>query len=267
MLVISQSYLYLFALDYFQKIIKAKWAKKSKQKIENHDKSVIQNWYNFKQGKLNNIPEELKVHLRKFSDRTLNFKPFVANENTLQIVNDNKENKGGEFFEIIASYQRLKNEKEGKDESNNQGQIKSETNKEIGPEQLTERSNIFNRGNKGLITFKKLQSNISSAAAKGYEISLHDELILKSTKLSSGENSNQIELQPKEISAIVETKHQTNYDKVGFVKKTTRDMSHLIYPEKITIPEKYYKVGHTYKLNDCYYDSDGEFLYRVPGMS
>ncbi|KAF7267851.1 hypothetical protein GWI33_018978 [Rhynchophorus ferrugineus] len=251
--------------EIIEKIVKGKWTKKNKQKIENHDKTVIQNWYNFKQGKLNNIPDELKVHLKKFSDRTLNLKPFEANESTMQIVdNYRKEEKSGDFFEIIASYERLKNMNQKHE--NSQEQIESESNNQVDHFQLTETSNKFNRRSKGLITFKQLQNNITSAAAKGYEISPQDELILKNAKLSSIEGSNQIEIQPEEISAIAERKHQTNHNKVGFVKKTARDMSHLIYPEKITIPEKYYKKGHTYKLNDCYYDSDGEFLYRVPGM-
>ncbi|KAL4702737.1 hypothetical protein ACJJTC_001482 [Scirpophaga incertulas] len=38
------------------------------------------------------------------------------------------------------------------------------------------------------------------------------------------------------------------------------------YPERIRIPKKLYKKDATYKVNDCYYDHDGKFLYRVLGM-
>lgn len=38
------------------------------------------------------------------------------------------------------------------------------------------------------------------------------------------------------------------------------------YPEKITIPEDKRVEGKIYKVNDCYYDEKGRFLYRVPGM-
>ena len=34
----------------------------------------------------------------------------------------------------------------------------------------------------------------------------------------------------------------------------------------IKIPQKKYKPGMTYRLKDCYYDDDGEFLYKVPGI-
>lgn len=38
------------------------------------------------------------------------------------------------------------------------------------------------------------------------------------------------------------------------------------YRERVYIPRKVYKRGATYKINDCFYDDDGEFLYRVPGL-
>ncbi|XP_012284277.1 uncharacterized protein LOC105701786 [Orussus abietinus] len=38
------------------------------------------------------------------------------------------------------------------------------------------------------------------------------------------------------------------------------------YPTVIKIPRSKYKEGMTYRVKDCYYDDDGEFLYRVPGL-
>lgn len=38
------------------------------------------------------------------------------------------------------------------------------------------------------------------------------------------------------------------------------------YPEKIKIPKSKRGSGLIFKVRDCYYDDDGEFLYRVPGM-
>lgn len=38
------------------------------------------------------------------------------------------------------------------------------------------------------------------------------------------------------------------------------------YPESIKIPKNKYQKGKVYQLRDCYYDDDGEFLYRVPGL-
>lgn len=46
-------------------------------------------------------------------------------------------------------------------------------------------------------------------------------------------------------------------------KKASQDEH---YPETITIPKNKYQKGKLYQLRDCYYDHDGEFLYRVPGL-
>lgn len=46
-------------------------------------------------------------------------------------------------------------------------------------------------------------------------------------------------------------------------KKESQDE---MYPEFINIPKDKYKKGKIYQLRDCYYDNDGEFLYRVPGL-
>lgn len=42
--------------------------------------------------------------------------------------------------------------------------------------------------------------------------------------------------------------------------------SYSIYPNKIEIPEDKYVKGCLYKVKDCFYDDDGKFLYRVPGL-
>lgn len=38
------------------------------------------------------------------------------------------------------------------------------------------------------------------------------------------------------------------------------------YPLAIRIPKKVWKEGYTYKVKDCFYDDNGDFLYRVPGL-
>ncbi|KAL6420484.1 hypothetical protein ACFW04_014467 [Cataglyphis niger] len=38
------------------------------------------------------------------------------------------------------------------------------------------------------------------------------------------------------------------------------------YAKPIKISKNLYKRGMTYRISDCYYDDDGEFLYRIPGI-
>lgn len=50
-----------------------------------------------------------------------------------------------------------------------------------------------------------------------------------------------------------------------------KEASHLIndmtdYPLAIRIPKNVWKEGFIYKVNDCFYDDNGDFLYRVPGL-
>ncbi|KYN20731.1 hypothetical protein ALC57_06637 [Trachymyrmex cornetzi] len=40
----------------------------------------------------------------------------------------------------------------------------------------------------------------------------------------------------------------------------------LNYAKPIKIAKHLYKPGMTYRISDCYYDDDGEFLYRVPNV-
>lgn len=54
------------------------------------------------------------------------------------------------------------------------------------------------------------------------------------------------------------------------VQSTEAELKNLSMPaiqDQIRIPKALYRRGATYKLRDCYYDDDGEFLYRVPGMT
>lgn len=39
------------------------------------------------------------------------------------------------------------------------------------------------------------------------------------------------------------------------------------YPLGIRIPKNAWKEGYTYRVNDCFYDDKGDFLYRVPGLN
>jgi hypothetical protein len=39
------------------------------------------------------------------------------------------------------------------------------------------------------------------------------------------------------------------------------------YPLKIDIPNDVFKESATYQVNDCFYDSNGDFLHRIPGAA
>lgn len=199
----------------------------TQQKIINHDQTVQENWAKFKQNK--DLPSDLREHLAKFTHR--HTQTTISSAVSLS-KHRMEPKKGGDFSEIILSYQRLKERK-------NQDEPSLDNTLEIAEEKPT---------NKQLVTLKEFQKNFPK-------------------KITTIESGSEITLTQEELTKIVQTRHkQSDNNKVGLVQKSSKDVSHLIYPGKITIPPDIYKKGCTYKLNDCYYNSDGYFLYRVPGM-
>lgn len=196
----------------------------TQQKIINHDRTVQENWAKFKQNK--DLPSDLREHLAKFTHRHTQTTISSAVSLSKHRIEPKK---GGDFSEIILSYQRLKEKK-------NQVEPSLDDTLEIAEE----------KPNKQLVTLKEFQKNLPEKITV--------------------EAGSEITLTQEELTKIVQTRHKQSDNKVGFVQKTSKDVSHLIYPGKITIPPDIYKKGCTYKLNDCYYNSDGNFLYRVPGM-
>lgn len=51
------------------------------------------------------------------------------------------------------------------------------------------------------------------------------------------------------------------------MKKNDDSLTTSEIRDRVVIPKRLFKKGATYKLYDCFYDDDGEFLYRVPGMT
>lgn len=200
------------------------------------------------------MPAAVQEHLNKFTNRALNFTRFVnpANEKALKVPEKPVEE--GSFSEIIASYEKLKN--------NNKSEVKESSEEFISDDFDINKLKI--RRNTKPITLSQLTDDLKRKKwLNDGDLQQHEELLLQTVgdkKVAVEKNQTAID----EFNAILDI---TKDSQVSVkVVKNSRDLSHLIYPEKIKIPKKHYKKGHTYKLNDCFYDSDGIFLYRVPGM-
>lgn len=197
-----------------------------------------------------NLPPQLIAHLNKFTNRGSNF-TYIKIPEAKEIVNKRKV--PPVFSEIITSYESLKNECQEKEKCD---QVEMNLNKtNLG---ITENI-IDKRKFASSVTLESLQNKLEKKHQSGKELKEDEKLMLKNLKVDE---------KPK----IVEL---TNYKDVSVKKfqksdskliQKRQDYSHLIYPERIQIPRDKFKEGYTYKLNDCYYHSDGSFLYRVPGM-
>lgn len=197
----------------------------------------------FKRGKLSNLPEGLTEHLKKFTHRTTNNNLVHLPENVNKISVTVK-NACGEFSEIIKSYENLKEKS-----------MNNVTSKQKAVEN-------FHSENK-----PKKETYLTSSPA---EFLVKQHMTCSAAMGIKDDDNNSVSSPPPQISKDnLQSKGEIKkYDCSPVqVSKPMKDYSHLIYPEKIRISSKMRKQGSLYKLNDCYYDVDGEFLYRVPGMS
>lgn len=238
---------------YFQKIVKTKYLKKE-SKIENHDASVQKNWTDLKNGQMDNLPQELSNHLKKFSHRSQNFKPFISSE---KIVVPQKLNISTEFSDIITGYENLRNKCQDTAESSNK---KPDTIMNLTENKDTKLGTTSNRKAKHM-TLQEFKDQIKTNVIKGETVAMDDKIILDNAQNNDGTQSI-AKLQPEDFTNITKIKDQHG----SLLTKSEKDYQHLVYPEKIRIPKDKLKHGYTYRLHDCYYDSDGLFLYRVPGM-
>ncbi|KAK5649487.1 hypothetical protein RI129_000516 [Pyrocoelia pectoralis] len=239
------------------KIVKPRlWEKKTVQKVQNHDKSVIRNWELFKTNKLTNLSSEIIEHLTKFTNRALNLS--TSNVHQMQQTKKNTTNVKvrSEFSDIITSYNKLK--KNNVEETPKENSCKPFPNKVLQDTYVLNNPDKPNKHDKH-ITLQQLQNKIVKKSLSG-SILPDEEELLRETKREIEKNDIIVtEKQSFEITTINASKS------IATKRKSTKDYL-LEYPEKITIPKGKVKPGCTYKLNDCYYDDDGLFLYRVPGM-
>lgn len=242
----------------FQKIATAKWTL-NPDRITNHDRSVQKNWDDFKNGKIPNLPKELVDHLNKFTNRALIFKPFEAPRSKV-VVNVNKKPMSTEFSEIITSYNELKAKKCNGSNEESTVNIDSDTLKNMSSNDF---KNINKKIKKEPVTLHELQSTLENRLNKGKALAEDEKLLLQNLKWAPRE----VDLTERRdtFEDVMKNKYESSQG-ATLMQKKQRDFNHLIYPEKIAIPKELRKKGYTYKLSDCYYDDDGQFLYRVPGM-
>jgi hypothetical protein len=112
------------------------------------------------------------------------------------------------------------------------------------------------------VTLETYRERVLKAIKKGHEKSADAKLMV--SKHSKCED-------------VPEAIQDTNSDITGEMVKshsaglnpTVTEMSSDISkdpPERIRVPAEKWQKGCTFKIGDCYYDDDGTFLYRVPGM-
>ncbi|CAH0687759.1 unnamed protein product [Spodoptera exigua] len=243
------------SVPFVKKLLKYPWKPATEERIARHDASVMRNWKELKEGSLD-IPPELREHFLKFSERTI---PPLKKESIK--IDITPERDLGEFERIVRKCAAKENKDTNSKPSSSNGPlaIQSSDTKTNSKEKQPKIDDKF-------ITLDELTAKIKKSLDTGDNVDIKDSIILSSTESTPSPLD---KVPEKEVYQELELFHD-KYPDSGIVefRSEVEDPKEIMnYPERIRIPKKAYKKGATYKVNDCYYDHDGRFLYRVLGMS
>lgn len=230
--------------DIIEKVVKSKWYPKDQKRIDKHDLAVKNSWDLFNSEQLTELDPQLKEHLQKFSGRQISLENVSKYERTpayeLQKLSTT------EFSSIITSCKKYKDQRHisGPPETEDLQLPK----KSSIPDKDTYLLKTEEKLSKKPLTFKEFQQQ-------------NDEDLLEPVNLEVHVNS--------DSSRDYKKLHKLKTDTISaeLIENSDRAVFRsLEIKEHIKIPKKLWKKGKLYKVEDCFYDDDGEFLYRVPGL-
>jgi len=231
------------------KLVKANWYPRDKNRIQKHDLAVKKNWELFKQGKIPNLDINLRDHLKKFADRKLidTSEPSSLEKNHVFQVTEPKVT---EFSNILTSCKKYATTPQSIHQTSfkNKQEPNNEDTYLISPTK-----------DQRLATLSEMRSKNK---------------ILEAPKNNENDMNLYLADNPNGTSVINLKTDGFNMSESKFDEKSV-EVIHLLNDgpkvaeirEYIKIPKKLFQRGATYKLDDCFYADDGEFLYRVPGMT
>lgn len=235
------------------KIIRNKWQPRDEKRIQKHDEAVRKAWQKFKNGQLDDQVEPLLAeHLQKFAHRDFDSiaKQKVNRKFGVEFPKPSRD----EFSQIITSCKKYATKEEPEQEKDDPLQLKGSRlrfpdhfNPDLDSVVL---EGSIGKPDKRWLTLEKYQQDHHEAVEPKQE---PKEQVLESTPLFDDFKKIQKYEKP---NANVESLKFTN-EKV---------FKALEIKEEIRIPKKLWKEGQIYKVGDCFYGDDGEFLYRVPGL-
>ncbi|KAJ0175099.1 hypothetical protein K1T71_009240 [Dendrolimus kikuchii] len=234
-----------------KKFLQYAWKPATLQRIERHDASAMRNWKDLKEGSLD-IPPKLREQFLKFSERTI---PPLKKESIK--VDLTQETKMGEFESIVNRCAAKQNDQRDNDFEHTTDARDSANN--------VEESVKNTKSNLKRMTLDELTAKINKRLEKGQEIHVPDQIIVNTVNTEQKTTMETVSSDlSDEIDLLYDDKNETS--SLAVQEEQNNDKDIMDYPERIRIPKKAYKKGATYKVNDCFYDHDGKFLYRVLGL-
>ncbi|XP_049276534.1 uncharacterized protein LOC125760437 [Anopheles funestus] len=242
------------------KIVKTKWQPKDGKRIERHDAVVEENWQMFRSGRIRNIDPAFAQHLIKFMQRNIEKVHEQRNMPESKALYEIRPLPEGKFSAIVSSckkYQSMKKHNESQQPRLGENNDQSERSHHPQP-QITQRAPEQDSFLMGNVT--NTQHATLAEIKSRWDPSLTDDR-------KSSEDNLELDLGTGILHKL-ENNHK-KYEKVALADSVydSRNEKQDCIKEVIKIPKKLYKKGATYQIGDCFYDDDGEFLYRVPGMT
>ncbi|XP_065354798.1 uncharacterized protein LOC135949227 [Calliphora vicina] len=250
------------------KILKAHWNPMSPKRILSHDAGVLRNWQRFKNGEYSaKISTELYEHLKKFFDRdTKDINILQDPTQTFQRKQWQKP-KSNEFSSIISSLRPKTNDtrnmttlSDGKPKEKSVGTNNADNDTYLLGE-------IKNKKPMTIHEVKAKHGEDNSENSANINKSLDQLAAQKLTNISGTGIVREKNKCPSNAIAAIDYTEKFVSNEVVISEVDKKRYGMCATKERIHIPRKLWKKGATYRANDCYYDDDGEFLYRVPGMT
>lgn len=216
-----------------KKILQSSWKISTPERINLYNETVLQNWKMLHAGKLK-ISDELESHLKKFTTRKNIILPPL--ESRMVPVENLEEPVSKEFSSLLSNPRQ------------------SESVKQLpkAPEDETYVIDQAHTKSNTLSTLDEYRKKILSS----------DKVLDVVDKVMVNQSLNRV-TQDKDSIQIVSP---SDFGVEKYEQEYHSEIKSCVIPEKIKIPCHLKGKGRLYKLDDCYYDVDGEFLYRVPGM-
>ncbi|CAD6991784.1 uncharacterized protein LOC101455137 [Ceratitis capitata] len=255
--------------EIIKKILDAKWQARSTERIRKHDEVVIRNWEKFRTDpNLLQLPRHFQEHLEKFATRKT--EDLVALSEGLPSKATLPRPTKQEFLSIITSCDKYA-EKEDVPQLQT-GELCNKRNSlaSSAPEDETYLlDKVYDKRRMRLQDLKKYKLIPNELADTSNELA---------NKKSIDQNA-AMELRNPSGTGVISTNSQKNplvdlnllqkyeSNEVVISVEDQKRFEITRVKDRIHIPRKLWRKGATYRVEDVYYDDDGEFLYRVPGMT
>ncbi|BES88352.1 Neugrin [Nesidiocoris tenuis] len=250
-----------------KKIVAARWKMRDVAQMQKHDDRVVATWKAFQEGKITLLQDE-QEHLSKFLSRDRSQRSEVPIEGLAENRPRLTPTKRTEFLDIVACQKKPeRSPKSIEIQSSKSIEIQSSKSIEIqpavgaipaNPSETYVLGGQLSRQQQRKSRHYTLAELRTLGVAPGTPTPDENRTELKSNAEATTPKIRQANLNPTNFASV---------PKRPVITKSSQDIlmedSIEENPVKISIPKEKWKKGVVYRVNNCFYADDGEFLYKI----